>query len=482
MATLKVTVGQVNITEHLKFRMREVESPLTEVYSQLFEPPHTSTRIFTTSQLNPVNHYVDWYKSNAGGDLLELIHTTEVDLTIQETLAIGFLEFIVNGLRGAPYYDPSSDPDNGTPNTIYDNPDLAGKTVDDYIVFKTGYGPLSWDFDIAIRPEGGFELINDLIFFPGERYLLLFNKKQNVAAAPSGTARVVNDIVLVDANLPLTATHYNSMMAFNFAGNAGVITVGDMDTIPNMTRFLFNTHQGNQINGEIAFQSGQFVQFKGEQLNKIYLGVGEELEIIIKEGIAYVLPGFTGYNKLGNRELTDVVGVNQLLLDGSGPTLDGNVYKRLWWWLENKLPAPQKKTVAERSILKLYSYTVKANAGSGTQTITQSVFINRGFWAIDTTSGNKIIYKPDDMNKFYRSVKNTGGSDDQRELNLPGGYQHHAVGPHEQEIFIPGRGSGDGWFTRNDGTGTGLYLKTYGDTGYSESRGVNTGLLPCVNI
>lgn len=86
------------------------------------------------------------------------------------------------------------------------------------------------------------------------------------------------------------------------------------------------------------------------------------------------------------------------------------------------------------------------------------------------------------MNKFYRSVKNTGGSDDQRELNLPGGYQHHAVGPHEQEIFIPGRGSGDGWFTRNDGTGTGLYLKTYGDTGYSESRGVNTGLLPCVNI
>src|SRR5690606_38415377 len=111
-----------------------------------------------------------------------------------------------------------------------------------------------------------------------------------------------------------------------------------------------------------------------------------------------------------------------------------------------------------------YSYTVKASSGTGTQVVNQLVFANRGFWCIDTSGGNKIVRVPDDRNKFYRALKNVGGTDNQRESNLPGGYQHHAVGPHEHEIFLPGRGSGELWFTRNDGTGIGITLKTYGDT------------------
>lgn len=473
MATLKITLGQVSITDHLKIVLSEVSSPLSSVYTQLFAPPHSSTRIFTINDLNAVNHYVKWYRSDAGGALIELLHTTEVDIATNGTTSFELLEIVVNGGRGAPYYDPAPD------QPVYTNPDLIG--VEKFKVDKRGYGFVSWEEEIEQIPAGGFQYKDGQNFIEDDRYMLTISKK--ISAPPFISGKEIGDVILFNSDLTINSSHYGKLLCFNFAGLTGVATMPALNSIPNMTPFIFNTHQGNQINGEIAFQVGNGLQYRGELLNKVYLGKGEELKFVVKDGVAYALPGWSGYHHLGKRELMDVVGLNQLLLNGNGGTMyDGFVYKRAWWYITNKLPALQKVTFAEWEMTQAFTYTVKALAGSGTRVITQTMFINRGFFAVDTALGARNFKVPDDQDMFYRALFGIGGADGTRPKNRPGGYQHWGTGPHEHEIFIPGRGGGDTFVTMNDGNGSGKYLKVYGDTQDQESRGMNRGLLPCVNI
>lgn len=367
MGTLRVTLGIVGITDHLKFVMREVSAPLATVYSQLFAPPHNTVRIFIVPDLNPVNHYVDWYRSNADGDELELLHTTEVDVALQEEMAFTPLEFLVGGINtGAPNYDPAADQDE------YNNPDLVGLQ---YQVFRPGYGPLSWDNDIEELPGGGFKLLNGQIFGEGERYTLFIFKKTTFNGAGSGSKPLITDFVEITGNVTFDSSHYAKMLEANASVNL-TVDIPSIASIPEGATFGINTHNGTQKYVTVQLSSGAYCLVGGVQRNAIYIGRDEEV-LFFKKGTTLKVISWQGdFRRVGEFvKGSGIAPINSLATTG-GWYLKTS-YPRLFNWFINALPIGE--------------------LGTGTDDVTPSD-ANKTKWIIGATK----FWVPDSRDYFER--------------------------------------------------------------------------------
>ncbi len=476
-----------NLVSTADFLLVAVESafPLTEVYrSAVLTPPHTQRNI-TIDSINPVMHKVQLWTTSDGVALDELKGQCDIDASISNASAFTLIQFIVDRGNGAPEYDPVSEQGQ------YVNPDLDGK---EYVVFKPGFGALVWDVHIQALAGGGFEFINGWVFANQEEYtVMVFNEITTQELSISGT---VSDVILFTANRSIVTGDAGKILAFNFAGNVGVATFPSLATL-NGKSFIFNTHQGSQVNGEIAFQSGEGASFLTHQnggvvRNKIYLGKGEEIRLFIKAGVAYVEYYNGCYDKVGRRIFGEITNdPNTLVLDGNGGTeYDGLVYKRAWEFITTRLPAGQQVTYAQWNATVDFNYAVALNPATGTtQILTQTIFVNRGFFAVDSV--NKKFKVPDDRGKSYRgllTLDNLDASDTTRQKNVSGGYQHWGTGPHHHRVNIQplncNSASGSGKIaTGNDSVeGTFNQLDTFGDTQDLESRMINTGQVPLIII
>lgn len=401
--------------------------------------------------LRRVVHRFEFWQSNDGISLNQLIKTWDIDVAKQELPANETYYYTVGG--AAPY-DPA-------PNQLQlRDPRLLGKT---YRVFEKGTGHLRPVMDYTDRSDagGGFDRYTGYEFVAGGEYMVEVDDKIVVdnsdTTTSTGGAGISDVIIANESNYQLDNTWYNKLIvgAYSTLGT-GIIQVPALSTIPDGTHLKFSTHGSGSRYVKLQLNGSDTITFWGKARNWIYLGQNESLELLIKGGVGYVLDDKTGYAFVGQRIFGDVVAPNTLLRDG---TVYGRAYAgRLIDWVLD-LPSSQ-----------VIDFTVWEGGLVG--------FLWQHFYAYDP--GTQRIHVPNSLNMYQRAVPDNA--------TLPGTYQGDAVGPLQLQVL-----NGSGGSSTNPLSNTQGFAGMDSNTGYldasvlirsqaTETRGKGELLLPLVRI
>lgn len=420
MGDIKLSVGQVNITDHLLIIFREVQAA-NAIVRQLDEYPVPPSFNIFESGFNDVVHYIDFRSSPDGISLGLLLSTFVYD--VKNKRLIGERRYyIVDG--GGP-----NDPASGTM-TITD-PYLIGKDI--YGVFKENFRflvpEMEWTFasDTVTLLVGG-------IFQQSEVIMVEISYQED---DPGGNgAPFPVDILEVPSDFTLGASEYNMMLEANGSNTILSITFPDFMTIPDLTKFIFNTDKGNQRYLSIVLPGGAFCQVGSRQRTTIYMGKGEQLTVIKKGNYLRILNWTGDHLRVGQKVKCDGTPPLNSLPETGGWYFKNDV-ARIYWWYVNELPP--------------------ADLGAGIQDVVPDA-ANRTKWII----GVDKIWFPDTGGYFDRAVDPDGNIDDGG--RRAGSNQADAVGPAQVKTKVF---TGQGLLKNglNSNTGIGI-LATYGDGGF----------------
>lgn len=301
MGEIRLSIGQVNISNWLKVNVREVGNPSAIVAFHNEPPPVPATLNLLFSGLNPVVHYVDFRESPDGTAQGTLLSTFVYDVQNQTIIA----ERRYYTCDGGGTYDPVAG------DTSITDPYLNGKTV--YGVFKEAFRYLV--------PSTEWSQAGDTVSTPGatpyqtgEVITIEINYTVNQATV-AGTSSPT-DIIDVTGNITLDATHYEKLMEANGSGTILTITFPDLLTIPDGKKYWFNTHKGSQRYLAIVFPGGGYCQVDGEPRTIIWMGKGENLEVIKKGSYLRVVQWPGDRLRVGEVVFTDKPPLNGLAETG----------------------------------------------------------------------------------------------------------------------------------------------------------------------
>jgi len=320
MGDIRLSVGQVNITDHLLIVFREVQNPTAIVRQLDIFPVPASFNVFETG-FNDVVHYIDFRNSPDGIALGTLLSTFVYDVKTQ-TLLSEMRYYTVDG-------PGDHDPDNGT-NTIVD-PYFIGRTV--YKVYKEGFRPLvpetEWTHagDTITLLAGGPFQTDEVI--PVEIHF-------GVDVSGGSSESFPDDVVEITADTAIDTTHYGKLMEANGISSILTISFPDFATIPDRTMFGFTTEKGAQRYLAIEFEAGNYCQVDGQQRPIIWMGKSEQLWLFKKGSYVRVVSWTGDKNRLGEVVKADKAPRNGLAEVGGW--MDIPEYPRLYNWYINDLP------------------------------------------------------------------------------------------------------------------------------------------------
>jgi len=438
MGEIRLSVGQVNISNYLMVNVREVGNPTVIVQSQVIPPPVPSSFNLVFTGLADVVHYVD-FRSSADGVSLGLLLGTFVYDVKDEIYATEYRFYVVDG--GGPTDPTASD------SSITD-PYLNGKIVS--TVYREGFRPL--------RPSVEFSqtgsTINFLtaplqLFGSGETWVVEIVYKTANPTGGAGTFPV--DIIELTSDTTLVNIHQNKLMEINGSGLQLTVTMPSFSSIPEGTKYAFQTDHGAQRTAAIVIDPGSvnFAWVEGVQRTTLYMGKGEYLVLIKKGSYMRVLEWRGDFSRVGELVYKDIPPANGVAHQGMWDDIAG--YPRLYnWYILNLDP----------------SYF-----GSGSYPAVPSG-TNKHKWCIDLVNGK--IWFPDLGGVFLRVTDSNGDIDTDRPGGdrKPGTYQGDGQGPASVNFFVfSGIGVGKNGM-HNPAAGLGP-LASYGDGGFVSSTGAS---------
>lgn len=394
---------------------RKTTTPLADVICTIdgvtnqtripYAAPHDDQVSLLIEDLEPVWYFIHFYRSADGAALDELLLTIAGNARNGAQFPLTRFEYVVD--RGNSEPDVWSDP-------VSDTIQLRDTRLADkvYFVFERGTGPLM-TYELTDRTDagGGFDLdVPDKVFEPGEEYMVLVMEKVDVdSSTSSGGGSDYNDILLINEDTDYDPVSMNSkVLVANWENNIGLFSIPALAGVAN-SKFRLQTHGGSQSHVIIQFNEGDTVRFMNDAFNQIILTRGEEIEILFKEGVAYIGFSNTDYKRVGKREDFDASYFNGLMLDGT--QYNQVDYPRLMWWINyNGIPTVSESTWASMVVIE------GANK-----------FPWKGFYAVEGDT----IRVPDmrDMTtKVLKTFDLEDASDPERHKNQPGGYQKDGVG------------------------------------------------------
>lgn len=324
--------------------------------------------------------------------------------------------------------------------------------------------------EIVVRDDqgGGFDF-NDAFKVMNDGGVYVIYAISTVISGDDSGLISDDDIYILNANEGYNpVTMGGRTIIADFATVVGTLTFTALLTHAD-SRFKAQTHTGTQRNLVLQLNAGDTVDFRKAAVNKIVLGEGEEIEILIKDGVMYVLNHKTNHENLGVVKWAWKQLLNALKADGSLLALIN--YPRVAE-LINGLPAA--------SVVNEVTWQTLAVQADGL-----NAYINKGKWMSDGT-----LFRPPDLrNMTIKALSVLDGS-------IAGGrYEHQMVGAHEHLIGNddPGAGSGD-YLVTIRGTGGNLgyafnstdvepdQFKTKQIAGSIEQATNNTGLYPMICI
>lgn len=412
MADIKLSLGQVNITDYLIVRIREVAAPSAIVDQQSFGPaPSGAINVFFAN-VNPVTHYVDFYESSNGTILTSLLAIYTVDARTNQL--IYERRFYVIGVTAGTTA--------GLP-TIIDSY-LNGKTIAGFAqrAFGAMIPTVEWSFS-------GTTITN--LIGPnadGDTYYVDITYLQPVTV--NSNKQFFSGIKTLTTNTALDNTYYNNRIRVN-GGNSH--TLPDAGTVPDGTMFYFISQQLGIPQAKVSSASS-FLQPWGT-LTEVWMGKGEHLwlEKVTISGTPYyeVVNGHDNLQLVGQRfSGTSTQSLNVLPEDDN--THNAVDYPRLWWWLNNKADAG--------TVVVDDSLTRPAN--------------KHGLFIISPT--NQTFRMPNTQGLSEKGLVNFSsfGGDSTRAYDYPGGYQADQVGEVKVRLNkgngYVGSGANPDWFGPGD--------------------------------
>lgn len=165
---------------------------------------------------------------------------------------------------------------------------------------------------------GGFDFVDPLKKMnSGGVYVVYVIERIDAAGDDSGSGVSDGDIyeLLVDqAYNPVTMG--SKTLIANFSTTVGTLTFGALSGIAD-SRFKLQTHTGLQRNVVLQLAGGDVCIFGKQARNSLILGEGEEIEILIKSGVMYVLGHSTNHWRLGQVIWAYQQIINSLKCDGA---------------------------------------------------------------------------------------------------------------------------------------------------------------------
>jgi len=446
----------------------EHSAPLAEI-SRIVLTPGNYEGGSTFIDLNPVQHRISYYQSSDGVALGSLIGSLSIDATIYNEPGAEIITFEVGAGRGAPHYDPAV----GT--KIYSNSAMDGNV---FTVSLEGYGLLNPD-DAVINPKdyepyagGGFEFTTDKEFAEGERYIVVNFLVVSVAAAQV-IAKPFQDLVSFNADFTFGVAYYNQFFLADFAGTVGTVTFPAHASVANFTRAKFSTHGGSQNYLVLQFNGAETAKFYNQNLNTIYLAKGEEIELMWKGGVCFIVDYKGNYLKRGHVEMSYDNTAGRPFLYGHIDTgvLDKADYPGLYEYIES-LP------VGVAVVLSSWNTSASVNG--------KTKYPNRSRFGIDTIS--ETFRVPDLSNLGVRFLKADVSTDTERVNDVAGGYQDDMFAEHLHTWERPRTDTVGTQYETNrmrSDNSRGLWTgdeQDTGETGGVETRMENYGQIPLIYL
>lgn len=461
-------------------RIYKTSAPLTQasfmvngvtVTQVIYPAPHAEESLLI-EDIDPVMYDVKSYRSAGGVTPDSQIFTLACDAGARAAYQSTTFTYVVD--RGESGTDPDwSDPASGQVE-LRDERLLNGS----YIIEKRGLGQLvpptetTPEYTDRSDAGGGFDLIAPYgDFEPQDTYFVTLQNRVDVtdsgSGSGSGSGAEVSDVFIIDTNQDFdSATMNGKLLYVDYAAAViGVLTFPNLSLIADCS-FKLHTHAGNQTFLQLQLDAGDTVRFYGEDKNVITLGKSEEISVMIRNNVMYVLNNDTGYKKLGQRIWGDKLEQNTLYRDGT--TYTQAAHPRFVEFLDSL---------------------------AGGQVITYAAWAtDKGKFARDDVAGTFRV--PDSRNQFIRALSSvTGVADTERTTQGAGGKQANANKAHGHGVATS-NGAPSGSDTSDpvratvagsvNGQGTewtsGADTKTIRKSGGVESRPDNEGLLPLICV
>ncbi len=437
--------------------LTEHSAPLAEVDRQVFTVFDNAD---TFENLNPVLHRIRYYESADGTALGNLLIGASIDATIYNEPGIEIITFLVDGGRGAPYFDPVAGSD------TYANVNLDGAL---YSVYVEGLGLVDPSYYDQYT-GGGFQWNNGRTWAGGERGQVI--KYLTVSTTPvSIVAKPYTDIVEFDADFTFGSTHYNKFFRTDYSGTAGQVTFPAHATVTNLVKAKFSTHGGNQNYLTLKFNGSETVKFFNQNVNEIHLAKGEEIELGWNAGVCFVIDYKGNYPLRGGVLMSyDEKAYGPFLIAHTDTgVLSKADYPGLYDYVLG-LPVGVACDLAD--------WNTSATVNGKTK------YPNRSRYGLDSIAEEFRV--PHLANLGVRFLKASGVTDTERVNDVPGGYQDDMYLAHTHTVTPPDSNDIAGYGKSATGNsaheGTGIATFNTGSSGGTETRMENFGQIPLIYL
>lgn len=339
MARIGLNTFIQGLSGQLIIRWVKATAPLAEV-GRLPAAPFPYDAVDNLLDLDPVVYIVQWWRSDDGVSLDQLIKDWAIDASIYNETTIRTYQYLVD--RGDGDSGVWADPVDQ--DTILVDTRLDGATKEELLVHEVGYGNrLDASYDLVAG--GGIELLDGYTFNSGTPWFI--TRTQTVAqtvgtGGPSSSSAQFTDVVILAANRDFytgpTDNLYNKLVIANWGVPVGTVTFGDLSLIPDNTHVTFQTEQGTQNYLRLQFNPGDTVRFLNADVNFIDLAKCEKISLYFFDGVAYVLD-YRGRALQRGQVMTDYSTTRAadtlacLLADEATGVLDGTEYPGIYAWL-----------------------------------------------------------------------------------------------------------------------------------------------------
>ncbi len=328
--------------------------------------------------------------------------------------------------------------------------------------------------EFEILNSGGFKLLQsgDVLHL-SERFKLTIFSLIGTSLGSTGGGSFIKGKKVVSADTTLDPVlDANKVIQIRGTSSSIVLTIPSVIDIPVNSFYAIESNINNTKPSKVQTTAGQLIYLNSGSKTAIYLMPGEVCWLFRDDDGLYVINDFSDkYKSLAKPQAAYKADLNQLVCKGQ--TVLRTDWPRLWEYVQT----------LGASFITDADWSIASVLVSG-RTVLRPY---RGCFS--SGDGSTTFRLPDLLDQFIRGVKSETGSDAERNLNKPGGYQDDMLKAHSHDVNTtgnatgvdPGRAikrqstDGDG-FTAGAGT-----LPYVGSTGGVETRPGNVGYLWVIN-
>lgn len=325
---------------------------------------------------------------------------------------------------------------------------------------------------------GGFDFTTDgKVFNEGGVYFVCVQSKTDVTGEESSSGSgsdEITDVYMLQKDEGFDRNAMNGRLIYadkNAPEELLTLTFENLALIADCF-FRVSTQSCGQRYLVLQLDIGDTVRHQGEDKNAIYLGKGEHIGIMIRNGVMFIVSEDTNYHRVGQRIYGEKKELNTEYLDGSEAYQAD--YPRLMEFLDS-LPPGQVVNYATWDTLQVvnidgYDY---------------NYYPNKGLWARDDSTGT--FRFPDERNFYRKALSSVTGAADTTRLTAnskPGGQQAKQGLRHTHGLPNDAAGSSNiPTLTNTSGSDEGMdETQRTGVSGSTRMDVDNIGFLPLVVI